>query len=131
MKEARAYAPSVLLPNDTLWILGGLGKTKMLKSTELVWLDANGAWEVKAGPDLSKEVFGHCAFLLPSGKKVILAGGFDGKSDYLATSEQFDFSANAWDTRDWSGMKTGYNIFRATHSLWHMLIATYLFHYFK
>ena len=117
MKEARAYAPSVLLPNDTLWILGGLGKTEMLKSTELVWVDANGAWKAKAGPNLSKKVFGHCAFLLPNGKKVILAGGFDGKADYLATSEQFDFSANAWDTRDWSGMKTGYNIFRLTHSL--------------
>ena len=118
--EARAYAPSVLLPNGTLWILGGLGKTKMLKTTELVWMDANGGWKAKGGPDLTKEVFGHCAFLLPSGKKVILAGGFDGKSEYMKSSEEFDISANVWDTRPWSDMTTGdimfyviihYNIF--------------------
>ena len=31
---ARAYASSILLPNGTLWILGGLGKTKMLKFSQ-------------------------------------------------------------------------------------------------
>ena len=82
----------------------------MLKTTELVWLEANGVWKGKAGPDLTKEVFGHCAFLLPNAEKVVLAGGFDGKKDYMKSPEEFDISANVWDTRPWSDMKTGYII---------------------
>ena len=59
--ESRAYSPTVLLPNGTLWILGGLGKTKLLKSTELLWLE-DGEFMVGPGPDMTQEKFGHCAF---------------------------------------------------------------------
>ena len=104
---ARSYAPSVFLPNGTLWILGGLGKTEMLKSTELVWMEANGGFKVKSGPDMTKKVFGHCAFMHPSGNKVVVTGGFDGKNNYMKFTEEFDLVANVWDTRPWSDMKTG------------------------
>ena len=75
---ARAYAPSVMLPNGTLWILGGLGKKEILKSTELLWVDGNGDFQTGTGADMSQEVFGHCAFLHPNGNRVVVAGGFDG-----------------------------------------------------
>ena len=104
---ARAYASSILLPNGTLWILGGLGKTKMLKSTELVWMEESGSFMTKPGPDMTQEVFGHCAFLHPSGSKVVNTGGFDGTNRYMKYTEEFHLTENSWETRPWSDMKTG------------------------
>ena len=104
--EGRAYAPTVLLPNGTLWILGGLGKTKLLKSTELLWLE-DGEFMVGPGPDMTQEKFGHCAFLHPHGNKVVVAGGFDGANNYMKFSEEFYLRENAWVTKTWSDMKIG------------------------
>ena len=96
-----------MLPNGTLWILGGLGKNEMLKSTELVWMEASGEFKVKSGPDMTKKVFGHCAFMHPNGNKVVVSGGFDGKNNYMKVTEEYDLTANSWDTKPWSDMKTG------------------------
>ena len=104
---ARAYAPSVLLPNGTLWILGGLGKKEILKSTELLWVDENGDFQTGPGADMSQKVFGHCAFLHPNGNRVVVAGGFDGTNKYMKYSEEFYLSENAWVTKAWSDMITG------------------------
>ena len=104
---ARAYAPSVFLPNGTLWILGGLGKEEILKSTELVWMESNGDFKVAAGPDMTQDKFGHCAFLHPNRNKVVVAGGFDGTNQYMKFSEEFILNENSWSTRPWSDMKIG------------------------
>lgn len=104
---ARAYAPTVLLPNGTLWILGGLGKKEILKTTELLWVDADGNFKIGPGADMSQVVFGHCAFLHPNGNRVVVAGGFDGTNKYMKYSEEFILSENAWVTKAWSDMKTG------------------------
>ena len=82
----------------------------MLKSTELVWMESNGDFKVKAGPDMESKVFGHCAFLHPNRNKVVVAGGFDGTNQYMTHSEEFHLGENSWSTRPWSGMKTGKNI---------------------
>ena len=104
---ARAYAPSVLLPNGTLWILGGLGKKEMLQSTELLWMEPDGSFKIKPGPDMTQKVFGHCAFLHPFGNKVVVAGGFDGTNRYMPYTEEYDLTENLWKTKPWSDMKTG------------------------
>ena len=107
LATARAYAPSVVLPNGTLWILGGLGKKEMLKSTELVSMQDNGKFMVEPGPDMTQEVFGHCVFMHPNGNKVVVAGGFDGTNRYMKHTEEFHLSENIWSTKAWSDMATG------------------------
>ena len=104
---ARAYAPSVVLPNGTLWILGGLGKKEMLKSTELVWMEESGKFKVGPGPDMTQEVFGHCAFMLLTENKVVVSGGFDGTNRYMKYTEEFNLGENIWSTKAWSDMATG------------------------
>ena len=79
----------------------------MLKSTELVWMESNGDFQVAAGPEMTQKVFGHCAFLHPDRNKVVVSGGFDGTNQYMKYSEEFIINENAWSTRPWSGMQTG------------------------
>ena len=52
-------------------------------------MESNGDFKVAAGPDMTQEKFGHCAFLHPNRNKVVLAGGFDGTNQYMKFSEEF------------------------------------------
>ena len=38
LSKARAYAASVVLPNEELWISGGAGKKSILKSIEIFYV---------------------------------------------------------------------------------------------
>ena len=70
-------------------------------------MESNGDFQVAAGPDMTQEKFGHCAFLHPNRNKVVLAGGFDGTNQYMKFSEEFILNENSWSTRPWSDMKIG------------------------
>ena len=39
LAEGRAFASSVVLPDGRMWIVGGLGSTEVLDSTEIVYKD--------------------------------------------------------------------------------------------
>jgi hypothetical protein len=39
LRTARAYAASVVMPDGTFWILGGVSKSSVLKSTEKLSFD--------------------------------------------------------------------------------------------
>ena len=115
LKFERAYASSVVLPDGSIWILGGLGTDSILKSTEIIKPTAKGNWRVYKGPDLPKPLFGHCVEKLPCRKcgnakwKILLSGGFDG-NDQTDTSKEFEwygsFEAGKWTAKPWSAMKT-------------------------
>ena len=36
LRTERMYAASVVMPDETLWILGGVSKTKVLDTTEIL-----------------------------------------------------------------------------------------------
>ena len=60
LKTARAYAGSVTMPDGTIWIMGGIGRKSVLKSTEILQFK-NNKWVVKKGIKL-KGVFFICNF---------------------------------------------------------------------
>jgi hypothetical protein len=105
----------VLLPDGSIWILGGLGTDSILKSTEILKPTATGNWRAYKGPDLPKPLFGHCVEKIPCGTcgntkwKIMLSGGFDG-NDQTDTSKEFEwngsFGAGKWTSKPWSAMKT-------------------------
>ena len=66
--QPRAYASSVVLSNGKVWVLGGLGRTEVLKSTEILENTGFGVWKVEKGPDLPMPLFSHCTTMLPGGK---------------------------------------------------------------
>lgn len=103
MRNPRVFASHVILNDGRLWILGGIGKKKILDTTEILEQRELGQWYVTKGPTLSKPRFGHCSASL-SGKKVLLAGGHD-SNDYTSLTEEYDWETGEWSTRDWSKNK--------------------------
>ena len=76
MKSKRAYAASVVLDNNQLWVMGGYDGSR-LKSTEYIQIDAGST----SGPDLPLAVYGH-AIVAWTSSSFMLIGGYDG--NYLA-----------------------------------------------
>ena len=89
-----------------LWILGGLGVDSILQTTEILEEQSDGTWKVTNGPNLPKQLFGHCVVSLPGGN-ILLSGGFDG-SDETDISQEFrweDGVKGKWINKPWSAMK--------------------------
>ena len=86
-----------------MWILGGLGKKSLLKTTEIVTRQKSGKWRIRPGPKLPKAMFSHCAVALPNGK-VVVAGGVVNECQHLKASYEWDPAAREWAVRDFSKM---------------------------
>ncbi len=100
LRTERTYAASVVMPDETLWILGGVGKTKVLDTTEILSYtrlnqskDASNLvkyrfyifslsmkWSSKWGPKMPFALLGHCAAKL-SPNELIIAGGYNAKTN--------------------------------------------------
>ena len=75
LKVGRAYAASVVLPDGTLWILGGAGSKSILDTSEYVIYDlAREKWKSKRGPKLPYPMMSHCAALIDK-DQLLLSGG--------------------------------------------------------
>ena len=91
LKTERAFAASVVLPDGTLWILGGAGRHSVLDTTEYVMYDYNRrSWKVKAGPKLPVALMGHCAALIGI-DEVLVNGGYG-----IFHNDTDDYSANTY-----------------------------------
>ena len=86
MKEERALAASVILPNGTFFIIGGSYGTNLLTTTELLIEDAH----FEYGVDLPDELSQHCAVLINS-SHLVTAGGYYTLSSYL-----LDINLGVW-----------------------------------
>ena len=97
LRVGRAFAPSVVLPNGTLWILGGVGYNSVLDTTEYVTYDVSAkSWRTSAGPTLPMPLMGHCAVVLSS-DMVLIQGGLavpsgTGRADYTDSTYIFDLT---------------------------------------
>ena len=81
MVESRWYASSLLLGNNTLWIMGGDGS---LKSTELMDFNENSAITAqRQGPDLPLASGRHCSIQISDTKAIILGGDFGTKTYFI------------------------------------------------
>ncbi len=95
MQFARVYASSANLPDGTMIIAGGIGKSGILKTAEIVGRNQDGSWYSRRVPQLMpRGVFGHCSLVDPEGY-VYFIGGFDG-TDYTGEVVRFDLEAQSW-----------------------------------
>ena len=94
MNEKREFATSVVLPNGTLFILGGEYGDNSLTTTEV--LVDNDYFDY--GIDLPEEFYKHCAVLVNS-THLIIAGGL---SDAEAKNSTYllDIDSGSWDRTD-------------------------------
>jgi len=96
---ARAYAASVMLPDGTLWILGGAGQNTILITTEFVSLSENDIQAISLGPDMVEPLFGHCAALITNSQVVVVGGFSSVLNDYTPNVHMFDLNTKSWDRK--------------------------------
>jgi len=96
MTTTRSLATATLLPNGLILIAGGFGGNRaFLASSELYnpqtnsFLPAAGTAAMNTGRDAAT------ATLLPNGR-VLIAGGFAGDHNFLASTELYDFTTNSF-----------------------------------
>ena len=71
--QSRSYAASVVLPDQSLWVVGGDDGHFSLSSTEFVSIDKSS----KAGPELTFSIKKHGMVLIDN--KVYIIGGWQGR----------------------------------------------------
>ena len=92
----RAYAASVVLPDERIWVLGGAGSSRVLASTEFIAADESQITQITAGPDLPKPLMGLCAAML-SDTEVMVIGGFSPViNDYSPNAYIYDLTTSKW-----------------------------------
>ena len=65
LKASRVYQASTVSGDGTLWLIGGIGTSSILKSTEKVVYSGR-KWKVSRGPNLPHGITGGCAAPLNS-----------------------------------------------------------------
>ncbi len=79
MRKRRYSASSLLLGNNTLWIMGGFNGYR-LESTELMEFKNGAITAQRLGPDLPLASVGHCSIRISDTKAIILGGSFGTKT---------------------------------------------------
>ena len=82
MRLVRRLASSVLLANESLWILGGYNDDDgVLSTSELIDLDSTGSIiRNQPGPELPTSSGPHCSVLFTEKKAIVMGGDFGRKS---------------------------------------------------
>ncbi len=81
MLESRSSASSLILANNSIWILGGAGS---FQTTELMEIDENGAIiQQSPGPNLPRSSSGHCSVRFEQSKAIVFGGDF-GRETFFA-----------------------------------------------
>jgi len=98
---ARAYPASVQLPDGRLWVLGGSGTSRILKSTEFIQVSETGIDRIYPGPEMIEPLLGHCAALVTMNQVVVMGGFSSVLNDYTPDVQVYDFQAQSWDRKSW------------------------------
>lgn len=105
MREARAYASAAVVPNGDFWITGGVSRSKILDTIEILSVDKLGNWKRLSGPKLTRPLTGHC-FAPLNDNEVIVAGGYSPLEDgYVDNVEIYNKITEQWRTRVWMKLK--------------------------
>ena len=87
MKNKRAFADSIVLDNDKIWILGGSDGTQgsRLSSTEYIYSDGR----TEEGPPMPIALSSHSVLKINQSTS-FLVGGYVGSSDYIKKTWYFN-----------------------------------------
>ena len=106
LKASRVYQASTVSGDGTLWLIGGIGTSSILKSTEKVVYSGR-KWKVSRGPNLPHGITGGCAAPLNS-REIILLGGFSTDIfDYNDKALILNTDTNKWYPKQWAVLKNG------------------------
>lgn len=107
LKTERAYASGIVLANGEFWITGGASKSRILDSTEILYVAANDKWKLKSGPKLTRALVGHCMAPL-TGNEFIIAGGYSpDEDDYSKIAEIYNLVTKSWTSKVWMKLPNG------------------------
>jgi len=89
------------MPDGRLWILGGVGQSSILISTEFIEMSTSGIQTIIAGPDLMEPLLGHCAALVTPSEVVVVGGFSSALNDYTPNAQVYDFKTQSWNRKSW------------------------------
>ena len=71
--KPRAYAASIVMSDGSFRLMGGVGTSAVLRSSETLQMNTKSEWKAKKGPQLPQEMMGHCLASIDSWR-IIVAG---------------------------------------------------------